>query len=204
MTHLSLPYGEAMSNLQRWRTRYPANEYYPHMIVKNMMYEAYCMQELFREYQNNSLPTFSQLDEAILYLKSYHDEVCKFRILPRLEQLLVNHPNDNIGGLIFANYDRMASTAEVSSNMLEEIEFSYIFDFLQEKCVQMWMALCLTGHSEMESVRLLTGAAGPIRYLDGRVLNDSNPLDFGLVRTLFQDLGVNTFMATHYQPLPAR
>lgn len=168
-----------------------------------MMYEAYTMREIFREYQNRSLPSYTQIEDAIAYLKTYHVEVRKYRIFPRLEQMLKDNPNESIGGLIFANYEKMAKTSEVNpDSMLEEIEFSYIFDYLQEKCVQMWLALCLTGCSEMEAIRLLTGVTGPIRHLDGSILNDSNPLDFGLVRTLFQDLGVNTFMATHYQPLP--
>lgn len=197
----SLLYGEAVSNLQRWRTRYLANDY-PHMIVKNMMYEAYTMREIFREYQNRSLPSYTRIEDALSYLKTYHVEVRKYRICPRFELMLKDNPKDSIGGLIYANYEKMAYSAEVSEDMLEQIEHSYIFDFLQEKCVQRWLALCLSGLSEMDAVRMITGATGPIRYLDGSILNDSNPLDFGLVRTLFQDLGVNTFMEAHYQPLP--
>ena len=167
-----------------------------------MMYEAYTMREIFREYQNRSLPSYTQIEDAISYLKTYHVEVRKYRICPRFELMLKDNPKDNIGGLIYTNYEKMAYSAEVSADMLEQIEYSYIFDFLQEKCVQRWLALCLSGSSEMEAVRMITGVTGPIRHLDGNLLNDSNPLDFGLVRTLFQDLGVNTFMATHYQPLP--
>lgn len=191
MLDLTGAFQEAMHNLQTWRNRYSIQEY-PHKIVLNMMYRGYAMQEIFDDYLSGKLPRFSSSQEAIMYMERYYGDVAIQRVAPFLELWVEQNANKSIGGLIYANYDRMASTAELTPSMKEEVEFSYIFDLLQEKCVLYWIALRQTGEDEMRAVGLLTGL----------IIQSEVEFTYEMTKVIFQDLCVRQFMAQHYVALP--
>lgn len=191
MVDLTRAFQEAMNNLLAWRNRY-SHEEYPHKIVLNMMYRGYSMREVFEDYEAGRLPRFSNQQEAIIYMERYYSQVAISRVAPFWEGWVNEYANESIGGLIYANYDRMASTAELSSNMKEEVEFSYIFDLLQEKCVLYWIALRQCGEDEMRAVGLLCGL----------VIQDQVDFTYETTKVIFQDLCVRQFMAHHYVALP--
>ena len=65
MIDLNSSYKEAVENIQNWFSRYSSEEY-PHKIVLNIMYRAYTMETLYKEYEDGTLPHFNDLNSSLL------------------------------------------------------------------------------------------------------------------------------------------
>lgn len=187
MIDLSTAYNEATTNIDRWRVRYP-RDVYPHKIVLNMMYRGYTMWWLWLSYEQKLLPSFSSMDEALKGMEQLYGQTAISKIHNNLEQWLDEQPSEKVGNLIFTNYDAKATSAEYSDSILEELEFSYIFDLLQEKLVLYWIALRQTGEGEVSAIAKLTNVVVEI---------ESAPT-FSDMKYLFQELIVKQYVHAHY------
>ena len=187
MIDLSTAYTEATRNISNWRTRYESS-IYPHKIVLNMMYRAYSMMFLWVRYQNGMLPKFESQDEALKGMEMLYGKVALEEIHQNLEHWLEVRPSEKVGNLIFTNYDAKATAAEFSPSILEELEFSYIFDLLQEKLVLYWMALVLCGNTAVDAIAKLTDV----------VVELTAPPTYADMKHIFQELFVKQYLHERY------
>ena len=193
MVDLSQAYTEATRNIANWQARYD-KDVYPHKIVLNMMYRAYTMMFIWVRFQNDMLEKFKSQDEALIGMERLYGKVAIEDIHQNLENWLSIRPSEHVGNLIFTNYDAKATAAEFSANILEELEFSYIFDLLQEKLVLYWMALRLCGESTENAIAKLTNV----------VVELEREPSYADMKHIFQELAVKQYMNLHYTLSPSQ
>ena len=184
-------FDETMRNIRTWRNRYLTAEY-PHKVVINMMYRAYAMQHIWREYNNGSLPHFNSINDGIIWMEKHYSEVAMTKIQPNLLNWLQQSPNTSVGTLTFANYERLANLAESNTAKKEELEFSYIFELLEDKCVLFYIAIRQTGKSMTDTIAMMTN------YM----IEPINNLNYEMAKQVFQQLYIGKYMHENYTPIP--
>ena len=190
MLDLSHFFAEATNNIRTWRNRYSSNEY-PHKIVLNMMYRAYAMNFIWNEYKQNELPHFTSINEGMICMNNHYQEVAAHNIHQNLLTWLQSQPNKQVGNLVYTNYESVASEAEYNSHKKEELEFSYIFNLLQDNCVLFYLAFIQAGKSSVDSISMITNA----------IIEDIPNMDYGMAKYVFQELCIKQYMNENYQPL---
>ena len=183
-------YNEATRNITTWRNRYSPDEY-PHKVVINMMYRAYAMQHIWDEFKSNSLPKFNSFNDGIIWMEKHYRQVAVMNIQPYLLNWLSQSPNVSVGTLTYSKYENLASLAETSSNKKEELEFSYIFELLEDKCVLMYIAIIQSGKNMTDAISMITN------YVIEPIPN----LDYAMAKHVFQQLFIGRYMHENYQPL---
>ena len=191
MIDLRPRFEEAVRRIRTWRTRYSPKEY-PHKVVINMMYRAYGMNYIWDEFKAGKLPRLSSFDEAFTWMDSHYGEVTGIHIMPNLEEWLENYPTKKVGTLIFANYDRLATTAENDRGKKEELEFSYIYSLLEDYCVLYYIGFRLMGKSSVDVIAMMTNYE----------IEDIPQMDYCVAKQVFSQLYVSRYMHEHYSPLP--
>lgn len=191
MIDLRVPLNEAMRNLTNWRNKYPS-AVYPHKIVLNMMYRAYSTRCVYQAYQNDELPEFDNFTEAAEYIVDLYGEMAIREVHSKLEGWMANNPNEQVGTVCTANYERLASVAEYDKQKREELEFSYVFELLNDMSVLYWIAFRLTGESEVNAIAKMSDVL--IEKLDY--------MDYTITKQVFQQLLVGRYMNANYHPLP--
>ena len=184
-------YNEATTNIVAWRNRYSKSEY-PNKVVINMMYRAYTMQHIWREFKNGQIPSFNSVDEGLIWMERHYSQVAQTNIQPYLLNWLNHSPNADVGTLTFYNYDRLATNAETLSSKREELEFSYIFELLEDKCVLFYIAIRQTGKSMTDTIAMMTN------YMIEPIPN----MDYAMAKQAFQQLYIGRFMNENYTPIP--
>ena len=184
-------FDEAIRNVRTWRNRYTVSEY-PHKVVVNMMYRAYGMDYIWNEYRNNRLPNYSSIEEALRSMELHYYNISSTIIRENLLYWLKSKPNEKVGTLIFANYDKMASAAETNLSKKEELEFSYIFNFLEDKLVLYYIGIRQTGKNMTDTIATMTN------YVIESIPN----MDYAMAKQVFLQLYVAKYMNDNYSPLP--
>lgn len=157
-----------------------------------MMYRAYGMNYIWDEFKAGKLPRLSSFDEAFTWMDSHYGEVTGIHIMPNLEEWLENYPTKKVGTLIFANYDRLATTAENDRGKKEELEFSYIYSLLEDYCVLYYIGFRLMGKSCVDVIAMMTNYE----------IEDIPQMDYCMAKQVFSQLYVSRYMHEHYSPLP--
>lgn len=184
-------FDEAIRNVRTWRNRYTVSEY-PHKVVINMMYRAYGMEYIWNEFRNNRLPNYSSIEEALRSMELHYSEISSTIIRENLLYWLKSKPNEKVGTLIFTNYEKMASAAESNSSKKEELEFSYIFNLLEDKLVLYYIGIRQTGKSMTDTIATMTN------YVIEPIPN----MDYAMAKQIFLQLYVAKYMNDNYSPLP--
>lgn len=191
MIDLRVPLNEAMRNLTNWRNKYPS-AIYPHKIVLNMMYRAYSTRFVFEAYQNDELPEFDGFMEAAKYVIGLYGEMAAHEVHSKLEGWMANNPNEQVGTVCTANYERLATVAEYDKAKREELEFSYVFELLNDMSVLYWIAFRLTGESEVDAIAKMSDV----------IIEKLDYMDYTITKQVFQQLLVGRYMNENYHPLP--
>lgn len=191
MIDISPCYTEAIRNIAKWRNRYSAQEY-PHKIVLNMMYRVYAMDYVWKQYENGTLPHFSNTNEGLSWMERYYGQVAQEKINPRLMYWLEKSPNKNVGRVIYAKYEEFATFAEKDKSNLKLLENLYISNLLEDKCVLFYIAFRQMGKSFEDTVSLMTN------YL----VEDIPNINYEMAKEVFSQLLVSSYMDEHYTQLP--
>lgn len=182
---------EAMRNLGNWRNRYPS-QVYPHKIVLNMMYRAYSTRIVYQAFASGTMLEFDNFYEAAQYVNEFYSGAARREVMPYLEGWMANNPYEQVGTLCTARYENLATQAETNKKYQEELEFSYIFELLNDKCVLYFIAFRLTGESEVDAIAKMSNAIiEPLEYMD-----------YTITKQVFQQLLVGRYMSMNYRPLP--
>jgi len=182
---------EAMGNIQNWRNKYSPKEY-PHKIVLNMMYRAYSTRIVYNSFAQDEMVDFDDFDEAVLYVLRFYGETALTEVNPYLIGWMHDRPNEQVGSLTTAKYEALASKAENSESSLEELEFSYIFEMINDMCVLYFIAFRLSGLSEVDAIAKMTNI----------IIEPLDRMDYAITKQAFLQLLVAKFMGENYRPLP--
>lgn len=190
MLDLRNEYNFAMRKVAEWRNAYQPNEY-PHKMVINMMYRAYATQVVFDWFEEDRLQSFCDFSSAAQYVLQKYADASGF-VNPHLLTWLANTPNQAVGTIVYSRYEAMASRVEMSRKDKEELEFSYLFETLNDFAVLYFIAMRLSGKNEVEAISNLCGF----------VLADLPYLDYTMVKQIFQRFWIAKFLEDNYHPLP--
>jgi hypothetical protein len=182
-------YYQAVNNIRVWRNRYIAMEY-PHKLTINIIYRAYTMQLLWNQYINGDLPNYVDFNMAQVGLHQIYGKIALTEVAPNLEKWLTIHSTEPVGTVIFSRYEALAKEAETNSSQKEEVEFSYIFELLNDESVLAWISLRQIGYSEIKALSQLTG-----------IIIEPMPFNYLTCKQVFQQLLVKQFMDVHYHPI---
>lgn len=191
MIDLRPPLNEALGNISSWRNKYTRKEY-PHKIVLNIMYRAYTTKLVFEAFSKDELPDFDDYNEASTEIHKFYGQMAITEVHANLIRWMTTNSNEAVGTVCTARLENLASKAESDSQALEELEFTYIFELLNDMSVLFWIAFRLCGESEVNAICKLCDAM--IRPLDH--------MDYAITKQVFQQLLVAPYMNKNYRPLP--
>lgn len=191
MLDLRLALKEAMRNIQTWRNKYQSNVY-PHKIVLNMMYRAYSTRIVYDAFKNDELVEQDDIQEAMNYVMLTYSESAANEVHPHLMHWMETRPNEQVGTLSTSRYESLASRAETNKQALEELEFSYAFELLNDMSVLYFIAFRLCGYSEVDAISQMSGV----------IIEPLDHMDYAITKQVFQQLLVARYMHFNYQPLP--
>jgi hypothetical protein len=191
MIELRPAFNEALRNLGNWRNKYPSYVY-PHKIVLNMMYRAYSTRLVYQAFANDEMPDFDNFQEASRYVMEFYGETAIREVMPYLEGWMANQPYEEVGTLTTARYETLATQAETIKKYQEELEFSYIFELLNDMSVLYYIAFRLTGESEVDAIAKMSDI----------IIEPLKQMNYTICKQIFQQLLVGRFMSMNYHPLP--
>ena len=174
-----------------WRNKYSSHEY-PHKIVLNMMYRAYSTRLVYRAFSNDEMPEFDNFQEATNYVLRFYGQTAATEVHPYLESWMANKPNEEVGTISTARYEALATKAERDKKYQEELEFSYIFEVLNDMSVLYFIAFRLSGESEVDAIAKMSDV----------IIERLPYMDYTITKQVFQQLLVGRFMHMNYHPLP--
>lgn len=189
MIDLNSSYKEAVENIQKWFSRYTSEEY-PHKIVLNIMYRAYTMETLYKEYEDGTLPHFNDLNSSLLESQKMYSLTALTKVRDNLLHWLNSRGGDYVGTVCFNKLERLATKAENDKKALEELEFTYLFEYLNDKCSLFWLGLTLAGQSQTQAIGLITG------YM----IENIPSFNYEISKNVFQQLRVGKYMNDNYIP----
>ena len=191
MIELRPAMNEALRNLQTWRNKYSFSEY-PHKIVLNMMYRAYSTRIVYNAFLEDAFPNFDNLQESFKYVLEIYGESAANEVHPNLLQWMKTRPNEEVGTLCTARYENLANKALTNKKSMEELEFSYIFELINDMSVLYYIGFRLCGYSQVDAIAQMSG-----------VIIEAIPnLDYTKIKQVFQQLLVAPYMHHHYNQLP--
>ncbi len=191
MIDLRPPLNEAMSNIFTWRNKYTRTEY-PHKIVLNMMYRAYSTRFVYEAFERDELPEYDDFNEAATEVHKFYAKMATTAVHANLIQWMMTKPNEEVGTLCTARMEKIANEAETDPQALEELEFSYIFELLNDMSVLYWIAFRQLGESDVSAIsKMCDVLIQPLDYMD-----------YTITKQVFQRLLVAPFMHHNYHPLP--
>ena len=190
MIDLINEYREAVTNILRWRNN--PKEVFLNNIVKNMMYRAYSTRLVFDAYLNNELPEYKDFQEAAMYVREFYGNVATQSVHPYLLKWMENNPDEKVGTIVASRYLRMAHNALLDPKAKEELEFSYIFELLNDMCAIYYIAFRICGESQISAISKMTGA----------IIAEMPEMNYTITKQVFQQLLVAKYMNDHYHELP--
>lgn len=193
MIDLSPSFKEATSNIQKWFARYERTEY-PHKIVINIMYRAYTMNELWKEFEKQGIPYFNDLSSCIIQMEGLYRQTALTKVNANLLQWLQTQSERYVGSVSYQRLENLAVKAETDSKALEELEFTYIFELLNDKCSLYWLALSLAGQTQTQAIGTITGI----------LIENLANFNYSLSKQVFQQLRVAKYMNDNYIPFSHR
>lgn len=191
MIELRPALNEAINNIQKWRQTYNKNVY-PSKIVINMLYRAYSTRCVYNAFLNDELVEFEDFNEAVMYVLQFYGRTAVSEVMPNLEKWINNNPFEEVGTICAARYQNLANKAINDISKKEELEFSYIFEMLNDMSVLYYIAFRLSGCNDVEAIAKMTGA----------IIEKIPNMNYTIIKQVFQQLLVSRYMNNNYRPLP--
>lgn len=182
---------EAYRNIQNWRGKY-SSAIYPHKIVLNMMYRAYSTRIVYNSFHNDEMVEFDDFNESVNYVMHFYSDTALHEVVPKLEYWMKNSPNEEVGTLCTSKYEHLASKSETDKSSLEELEFSYAFELINDLCVLYYIAFRLTGISDVDAIAKMSDV----------MIESLGDMTYTITKQVFQQILVARFMQFNYHPLP--
>lgn len=191
MIDLRPPLNEALGNIVNWRNKY-AREEYPHKIVLNIMYRAYSTKFVFEAFSRDELPEFDDFTEAAREVHRFYGHMAATEVHSNLLSWMATKPNEEVGTVCTERLEKLATRAEMDPQALEELEFTYIFELLNDMSVLYWIAFRQCGESDVNAIYKMSDV----------MIRPFNNMDYSMIKQVFQQLLVAPYMNDNYHPLP--
>jgi hypothetical protein len=149
------------------------------------------MRLVWNSYEQGSLPKFSSFQEGVNSMEQFYGQTAVRQVNANLMNWMNSSPMENVGGLTYDGYEKIAHLAENDKKQLEELEFSYIFHLLQDKCVLYWIVLRQIGQSQTQAIGSITG------YM----IEELRGFDYPMAKQAFQQLIVAKYMNDNYNAI---
>ena len=191
MIDLRPPLNEALGNIVNWRNKYARSEY-PHKIVLNIMYRAYSTKFVFEAFSRDELPEFDDFTEAAREVHRFYGQMAATEVHSNLLRWMATKPNEEVGTVCTERLEKLATRAETEPQALEELEFTYIFELLNDMSVLYWIAFRQCGESDVNAIYKMSDV----------MIRPFNNMDYSMIKQVFQQLLVAPYMNDNYHPLP--
>lgn len=191
MIDLRPPLNEALGNIVNWRNKYARKEY-PHKIVLNIMYRAYSTKFVFEAFSRDELPEFNDFTEAAREVHRFYGQMAATEVHSNLLRWMATKPNEEVGTVCTERLEKLATRAETDPQALEELEFTYIFELLNDMSVLYWIAFRQCGESDVNAIYKMSDV----------MIRPFNNMDYSMIKQVFQQLLVAPYMNDNYHPLP--
>lgn len=191
MIDLRPPLNEAVGNIVNWRNKYARKEY-PHKIVLNIMYRAYSTKFVFEAFSRDELPEFDDFTEAAREVHRFYGQMAAIEVHSNLLRWMATKPNEEVGTVCTERLEKLATRAETDPQALEELEFTYIFELLNDMSVLYWIAFRQCGESDVNAIYKMSDV----------MIRPFNNMDYSMIKQVFQQLLVAPYMNDNYHPLP--
>lgn len=191
MIDLRPPLNEALGNIVNWRNKYARSEY-PHKIVLNIMYRAYSTKFVFEAFSRDELPEFDDFTEAAREVHRFYGHMAATEVHSNLLRWMATKPNEEVGTVCTERLEKLATRAEIDPQALEELEFTYIFELLNDMSVLYWIAFRQSGESDVNAIYKMSDV----------MIRPFNNMDYSMIKQVFQQLLVAPYMNDNYHPLP--
>ena len=191
MIDLRPPLNEALGNIVNWRNKYARSEY-PHKIVLNIMYRAYSTKFVFEAFSRDELPEFDDFTEAAREVHRFYGQMAATEVHSNLLRWMATKPNEEVGTVCTERLEKLATRAEIDPQALEELEFTYIFELLNDMSVLYWIAFRQSGESDVNAIYKMSDV----------MIRPFNNMDYSMIKQVFQQLLVAPYMNDNYHPLP--
>ena len=191
MIDLRPPLNEALGNIVNWRNKYARSEY-PHKIVLNIMYRAYSTKFVFEAFSRDELPEFDDFTEAAREVHRFYGHMAATEVHSNLLRWMATKPNEEVGTVCTERLEKLATRAETDPQALEELEFTYIFELLNDMSVLYWIAFRQCGESDVNAIYKMSDV----------MIRPFNNMDYSMIKQVFQQLLVAPYMNDNYHPLP--
>ena len=191
MIDLRPPLNEALGNIVNWRNKYARSEY-PHKIVLNIMYRAYSTKFVFEAFSRDELPEFDDFTEAAREVHRFYGQMAATEVHSNLLRWMATKPNEEVGTVCTEKLEKLATRAETDPQALEELEFTYIFELLNDMSVLYWIAFRQCGESDVNAIYKMSDV----------MIRPFNNMDYSMIKQVFQQLLVAPYMNDNYHPLP--
>lgn len=191
MIDLTYALNEGTSNLIKWRNRYSPQEY-PQKIVLNIFYRRYTMSRIWNRLMQMKKSEMD-LENAYKKIEFLYSQTAVSQVAPLLETWIHNNPEEIVGAIHYSDFVPLIQRVQLGSKPAkEELEYSYLYYLLSDKCTLLWAAMCATGIAPLSAITKVTDAV-----IEPMPLNDYNTLTVGLGQ-----LCVGKFLKDRYNPLP--
>ena len=191
MIDLRPPLNEALGNIVNWRNKYARKEY-PHKIVLNIMYRAYSTKFVFEAFSRDELPEFDDFTEAAREVHRFYGQMAATEVHSNLLRWMATKPNEEVGTVCTERLEKLATRAETDPQALEELEFTYLFELLNDMSVLYWIAFRQCGESDVNAIYKMSDV----------MIRPFNNMDYSMIKQVFQQLLVAPYMNDNYHPLP--
>ena len=191
MIDLRPPLNEALGNISAWRNRYDRREY-PHKIVLNIMYRAYSTRFVYEAFERDELPEYDNFTEAAEEVHKFYGHMAATEVHSNLLRWMATKPNEEVGTVCTERLEKLATRAEIDPQALEELEFTYIFELLNDMSVLYWIAFRQCGESDVNAIYKMSDV----------MIRPFNNMDYSMIKQVFQQLLVAPYMNDNYHPLP--
>ena len=150
-------YQIAINKINNWKITYERQVYLHRKLLTNIMLRAICTKFVFDAYKKQELPHINDINEALKYIEDYYRSMEEI-VSPNLISWLRQMPNDmNIGTVNFHFYQKLAFEAEELDESMQELEYIYVFEQLNDVCVLFYISWLITGCTIKEALENVSG-----------------------------------------------
>ena len=147
----------AINNISRWKNTTERKSYVHRKLLTNIMFRAISTKNVFEAFLNGDLVSSESIEESMQYVEHLYNSMAE-EIQPMLMDMLRRMENEEmIGTVSFYFYKRLAYEAEVKDESMNDLEFIYVFEQLNDTCVLIYVAYLLAGYSRAETLTKITG-----------------------------------------------
>lgn len=191
-----LPHYEyALQELVTWRQRYNRAEY-PEKLLVNTFYSLHTVNFMWPYLIGGFSPVerskYGHRDIVAAWrsMSDVYNRTKIERTQPVLMSLLAQ--GSDVGGLSTRSFSALADKAKVSSEALEEMEYTYVHYAMVREYLFRWSACGYIGRDKQQALAAVTGA----------IVNTDAMIDLQGTQAVLGQIGAGLFMGRHYRSLP--